>query len=92
MTTVRIKGRFGLIDGIGFDDDPEYAGRIAIAEPRTIHVPKGMLDEIATFFTEDVVVTCKRLHDGSLVLVDMDIDNDHEDAEDNSQAALFGGA
>ena len=86
---ITVQGHYSRIDINGYDDNPDYEGRITIFAEREIEVPLGMMDSVTPagyYWNEDVVVRCQRMPDGHLALVAMDYDDDEEPEPDTGQS------
>ena len=58
MPEKRIMGTLAVIDGYGFDDDPDHDGTITIIQEKKIFVPSGMMaDCVMEYFNDLVSVT-----------------------------------
>lgn len=86
---ITVQGHYSRIDINGYDDNPDYEGRITIFAEREIEVPLGMMDSVTPagdYWDEDVVVRCQRMPDGHLALVAIDYDDDEEPEPDTGQS------
>lgn len=88
MTEKTITGTLGVIDGVGFDDDPDYDGLITIVQETKIRVPNGLMaDCVREYFNEYITATYVDVPRMGPVLMCIDWP-DEDDNEQERQLAL----
>lgn len=81
---ITIQGRYCRIDTLGYENNPDYEGRITVVSERDIEVPAGLMDVVSPandYWNEQVVVHCQRMPGGQLDLLAIDFDEGEEDGD-----------
>ena len=89
MTEKLITGTLAVVDGQGFDDDPEFAGMITIVQETKIRVPIGLMtDCVLEYWNEYITATYTDVPHLGPVLMCIDWPNEDDEAETERQLAL----
>ena len=84
-TEITIRGRCVRIDAIGYDNDPQYEGRITLVSQQEIKIPTGLGDLVSpasadSLWQREVFATWRQAPDASLVLLDINETDEDETA------------